>query len=242
MDTADRFVNCKCVKYLLRVNKIDRAIETAGLFTRVRDLTIIYVFVSLSFSLSLSSFLFPLSPTFSSPPSLSPSLSPSFSSISPSLPLYSSSHSLSLFHQEGLPPLQTMDDMQCMWFQKELARAYWRSGEYGEALVKYHEIDKVRDAMQSILHVHKCILHVREAYMYIACTCTVYIHLHVHTCKVIVVQLLILYISFVALMCVCVCVCVCACARARVCVCVCVCVCVHVCVCAYMYMYLHVNL
>ncbi|XP_019854443.1 PREDICTED: N-alpha-acetyltransferase 15, NatA auxiliary subunit [Amphimedon queenslandica] len=77
MDTADRFVNCKCVKYLLRVNKIDRAIETAGLFTR-----------------------------------------------------------------EGMPPLQTMDDMQCMWFQKELARAYWRSGQYGEALVKYHEIDK----------------------------------------------------------------------------------------------------
>ena len=37
MDTADRFVNCKYVKYLLRVNKIDRAIETAGLFTRVRE-------------------------------------------------------------------------------------------------------------------------------------------------------------------------------------------------------------
>ena len=35
MDTADRFVNCQCVKYLLRINEIDRAIDIAGLFTRV---------------------------------------------------------------------------------------------------------------------------------------------------------------------------------------------------------------
>ena len=35
MDTADRFVNCKSVKYFLRVNEIERAIETAGMFTRV---------------------------------------------------------------------------------------------------------------------------------------------------------------------------------------------------------------
>lgn len=35
LDTADRFVNCKCVKYLLRINQIDQAVETAGLFTRV---------------------------------------------------------------------------------------------------------------------------------------------------------------------------------------------------------------
>ena len=35
LDTADRFVNCKCVKYLFRVNRIERAIEVAGLFTRV---------------------------------------------------------------------------------------------------------------------------------------------------------------------------------------------------------------
>ena len=45
--------------------------------------------------------------------------------------------------QEGLAPLQTLDDMQCMWFQRELARAYWRLGQYGESLVKFHEIDKV---------------------------------------------------------------------------------------------------
>ena len=85
MDTADRFVNCKCVKYLLRVNKIDRAIETAGLFTRVRE------------SVDHICNCFSLCPPSSSP-SLPPSLPlpPSFSSISPSLPLYSPSLSLSL--------------------------------------------------------------------------------------------------------------------------------------------------
>ena len=37
MDTADRFVNCKCVKYLLRINHTEEAIKTAGLFTRVSE-------------------------------------------------------------------------------------------------------------------------------------------------------------------------------------------------------------
>ena len=36
LDTADRFVNCKSVQYMLRTNQVERAIETAGLFTRVR--------------------------------------------------------------------------------------------------------------------------------------------------------------------------------------------------------------
>ena len=35
LDTADRYVNCKSVKYLFRINEIDKAVETAGLFTRV---------------------------------------------------------------------------------------------------------------------------------------------------------------------------------------------------------------
>lgn len=33
--------------------------------------------------------------------------------------------------------------MQCIWFQRELACAYRRTKQYGEALVKFHEIDKV---------------------------------------------------------------------------------------------------
>ena len=37
-----------------------------------------------------------------------------------------------------------MDDMQCMWFQTELALAYYRLGKLGEALQKLHEVDKVK--------------------------------------------------------------------------------------------------
>ena len=40
LDTADRFVNCKCAKYYLRSSAIDTAIETAALFTRVRNMYI----------------------------------------------------------------------------------------------------------------------------------------------------------------------------------------------------------
>lgn len=53
LDTADRYVNCKCVKYFLRIDQIDKAVETAGLFTRVCVLT----------SLSLINFFFSLAHT-----------------------------------------------------------------------------------------------------------------------------------------------------------------------------------
>ena len=64
-------------------------------------------------------------------------------SLSPSL----SAHPF----QEGLHPLQTMDEMQCMWFQTEMAMAHWRLGQLGEALVKLHEIDKVYSLSFSLL-------------------------------------------------------------------------------------------
>ena len=35
LDTADRYVNCKCAKYQLRANQVEKAEETCGLFTRV---------------------------------------------------------------------------------------------------------------------------------------------------------------------------------------------------------------
>ncbi len=60
---------------------------------------------------------------------------------SPSLYLALTLSLLSL--QEGLPPLQTIDEMQCMWFQTEMAMACHRLGRLGDALQKLHEIDKV---------------------------------------------------------------------------------------------------
>ncbi len=43
LDTADRYVNCKCVKSFLRINEIDKAIELAGLFTRVSVIILIVI-------------------------------------------------------------------------------------------------------------------------------------------------------------------------------------------------------
>ncbi|KAL3237185.1 peptide alpha-N-acetyltransferase complex A subunit NAT1 [Nakaseomyces bracarensis] len=37
LDLQDRFINCKSVKYLLRANKIDKAVEVASLFTKNED-------------------------------------------------------------------------------------------------------------------------------------------------------------------------------------------------------------
>lgn len=35
MDTADRYINCKAAKYMLRVNEVEKAEELCALFTRV---------------------------------------------------------------------------------------------------------------------------------------------------------------------------------------------------------------
>lgn len=36
LDTADRYVNCKCAKYQLQANQVQKAEETCAMFTRVR--------------------------------------------------------------------------------------------------------------------------------------------------------------------------------------------------------------
>jgi len=77
MDTADRYINCKCAKYMLRANKVPEAEGMCGKFTR-----------------------------------------------------------------EGVPAMENLNEMQCMWFQSECALAYQRMGSYGEALKKCSEIDR----------------------------------------------------------------------------------------------------
>ena len=47
------------------------------------------------------------------------------------------------YSQEGVPAVENLNEMQCMWFQTECAFAYKRLGKYGEALKKCHEIDRV---------------------------------------------------------------------------------------------------
>lgn len=77
MDTADRYINCKAAKYLLRDNKVGEAEVMCAKFTR-----------------------------------------------------------------EGVPAMDNLNEMQCMWFQSECATAYKRLGMYGEALKKCSEIDR----------------------------------------------------------------------------------------------------
>merc|ERR1719346_831732 len=77
MDTADRYINCKCAKYMLRANKVPEAEVMCGKFTR-----------------------------------------------------------------EGVPPMDNLNEMQCMWFQAECALSFGRQGQFGECLKKCSEIDR----------------------------------------------------------------------------------------------------
>jgi len=45
--------------------------------------------------------------------------------------------------QEGVPAMDNLHEMQCMWFQLECALAHQRLGKFGEALKHCHEIDRV---------------------------------------------------------------------------------------------------
>lgn len=76
LDTADRYLNSKCAKYLLRANKIAQAEDMCSKFTRA-----------------------------------------------------------------GVSVTENLHEMQCMWFQIETARAYYRMQQYGMALKKCYEID-----------------------------------------------------------------------------------------------------
>ena len=48
------------------------------------------------------------------------------------------------FTREGVSATESLNEMQCMWFQTECASAYFRKGQYGEALKKCHEVERVR--------------------------------------------------------------------------------------------------
>ena len=76
LDTADRYLNSKCAKYLLRANKISQAEDMCSKFTRA-----------------------------------------------------------------GVQVTENLNEMQCIWFQLETARAHHRMKQYGLALKKCYEID-----------------------------------------------------------------------------------------------------
>ena len=47
------------------------------------------------------------------------------------------------FTREGVSATESLNEMQCMWFQTECAGAFQRKGLYGEALKKCHEVERV---------------------------------------------------------------------------------------------------
>lgn len=49
-----------------------------------------------------------------------------------------------LFTKEGEDPVSALNDMQCAWFEQESAEAYLRLGNYGKALKRLLDINKVR--------------------------------------------------------------------------------------------------
>ena len=77
LDTADRYINCKCAKYMLRADRIRDAEEMCQKFTR-----------------------------------------------------------------DGAPASESLNEMQCMWFQTESALAFQRRGQFGEALKKCLEVER----------------------------------------------------------------------------------------------------
>ena len=48
------------------------------------------------------------------------------------------------FTREGVAPMDNLNEMQCMWFQTHCAAAFQRRGEWGNALKKCIEVDRVR--------------------------------------------------------------------------------------------------
>uniref|UniRef100_A0A915BNH6 Acetyltransferase n=2 Tax=Parascaris univalens TaxID=6257 RepID=A0A915BNH6_PARUN len=77
LDTADRYINSKCAKYMLRAGLIKEAEEMCSKFTR-----------------------------------------------------------------EGVNASANLNEMQCMWYEIECAKAYQRIANYGEALKKCHEVER----------------------------------------------------------------------------------------------------
>ena len=48
------------------------------------------------------------------------------------------------FTREGVSATESLNEMQCMWFQTECALAYQRLDRFGDALKKCIEVDRVR--------------------------------------------------------------------------------------------------
>ena len=53
-----------------------------------------------------------------------------------------------LIYYSGVPAMENLNEMQCMWFQTECALAYQRMDRFGDSLKKCIEVDRVRDLLR----------------------------------------------------------------------------------------------
>lgn len=55
--------------------------------------------------------------------------------------------------------MESLNEMQCMWFQTECALAYQRLEKWGDALKKCHEVDRVSTLSSfSLMYIKKTII------------------------------------------------------------------------------------
>lgn len=47
------------------------------------------------------------------------------------------------FTREGINATENLNEMQCMWYELETAKAFNRLGKYGDALKKCHQVERV---------------------------------------------------------------------------------------------------
>lgn len=118
LDTADRYVNSKAASYLLKANLVKQAEEMCSKFTRVSEENNYECAEWMVLRVNEASFFLYL-----------------FLLVFLTVVFASS--------QEGVSAMENLNEMQCMWFQTECAQAYFRLGQYGDALRKCHEVDRV---------------------------------------------------------------------------------------------------
>ena len=111
LDTADRYINCKCAKYMLRANMVKEAEEMCQKFTREGECLYINRRILM------------------------------INHVSESAPR--TNNKILIYRCQGVPAMENLNEMQCMWFQTECALAYQRMDRFGDSLKKCIEVDRV---------------------------------------------------------------------------------------------------
>uniref|UniRef100_A0A2A4IU32 Uncharacterized protein n=1 Tax=Heliothis virescens TaxID=7102 RepID=A0A2A4IU32_HELVI len=146
MDTADRYVNSKCARYMLRAGHVKRAEEMCAKFTREGKLVV--PSVSLPVAGGTQHAGDPVSAYQWLEEAQAMDTADRYVNSKCARYMLRAGHvkraeeMCAKFTREGVPATENLNEMQCMWFQTEAAAAYKRLHQWGEALKKAHEVDR----------------------------------------------------------------------------------------------------